>query len=184
MPGHDRYSFYLSNSTFPSPASEADELPAINSPSPTSSPISDVSPGPECGPKGLGFVIYDAYFHVARISDPSYQPHFHDMDPWDELGETLKELRRHGYDALECWELLGEYTHTWIYIVIGAYVIVPLFLILQYEVIPIAKKKRDRDDPSARDARGVEIVLKQWRALSEYVVELEVCSILIASAEQ
>jgi hypothetical protein len=176
MPGLGRHIWYIPGSEYASPSSEEAELPDTDSQSSTSSEVSEVSLGPPSGPKGLGFNIYDAYLHVARISNPSYYPHLHDMDPWNELGETLKDLRRHGSDVLEFWQMFSEYTYTWSVISIGANGKEPLLLILQYEVIPLARWKRVHDDPSARDTRGVEMVLEQWRALSDYVVEVEVCS--------
>ena len=156
MPGWSRHIWYIPGSEWASPSSEEAELPDTDSLSSTSSEVSEVSLGHPSGPKGLGFNIYDAYIHVARISNPSYYPHLHDMDPWDELGETLKDLRRHGSDVLEFWQMLSEYTHTWTAISIGPYGVEPLLLILQYEIIPRARLKLVREGPSARDARGVE----------------------------
>jgi hypothetical protein len=77
--------------------------------------------------------------------------------------------------------MLSEYTHTWTAISIGANGVEPLLLILQYEIIPRARWKRFHEGPSARDARGVEMVLEQRCALSDYVSDyvgrIEVCSI-------
>jgi hypothetical protein len=177
MTGGTRHNWFIPESEYASPSSDEAELPDTDSLSSTSSEVSEVSLGPPSGLKGLGFNIYDAYLHVARISNPSYYPHLHDMDPWDELGETLKDLRRHGSDVLEFWQMLSEYTHTWTAISIGANGVEPLLLILQYEIIPRARLKRVREGPSARDARGVEMVLEQRCALSDYVGRIEVCLI-------
>lgn len=72
--------------------------------------------------------------------------------------------------SMDCWASTPHLTAA-----VGAYDIDPLLLILRYEVIPIAELKRDRDDSSARDARGVAIVLNQWRTLSDHLVVLGVC---------
>jgi hypothetical protein len=72
--------------------------------------------------------------------------------------------------SMDCWVSTSHLTTA-----VGAYDLDPLLLILRYEVIPIAELKRDRDDSSARDARGVAMVLNQWRALSDHVVVLGVC---------
>jgi len=176
MPGVIRHNWFIPGSEYASPSSVEAELPDTDSLSSTSSEVSEVSLGPSIVLKGLGFNIYDAYLHVARISDPTYYPHLHDMDPWDELGEALKDLRRHGSDVLEFWQMLSEYTRTWTAISIGANGEEPLLLILQYEIIPRARLKRVREGPSARDARGVEMVLEQRCAVSDYVGRIEVCS--------
>jgi hypothetical protein len=110
MPGRDRQFWYIPGSEYASPSPEEDGFSTDYSSGSTTS--SEVSLWVPCGPKELGFVIYDAYLHVARIYNPSFNPDFHDMDPWDELGEALKELRRHGDDAWEFWQMLSEYTYT------------------------------------------------------------------------
>lgn len=174
MPGLGRHIWYIPGSQHTSPSSEQTELPAIDSPFPTSSPGSQVSLGRTSGPKAIQLAIYHAYLHLARIFDPTFRSYLHNGEPWAELGDALEILMRHGRDPLVFNGLLGKYTH--LAIAIGAYYdIDPLLLILRYEFIPIAELKRDRDDSSARDARGVAIVLDQWRTLSDHVVMLGVC---------
>jgi hypothetical protein len=45
----------------------------------------------------------------------------------------------------------------------------PLLLILDYEVIPVAKSKQARGGSSGQEASGIVTVLRQWPVLALYV---------------